>query len=103
MTTNRCIPVNNVLGLSAVVSCECELLLLREAEFSVVYSLVKDAHNFDCKTRHTLTTLQMATRRKSDIEVLYRINIFFFCKLRRRYRNLTHAVKAKPSHLGNNQ
>jgi hypothetical protein len=49
-----------------------------------------------------MTTLQVATRRKSDIEVIYRI-FFFSCKLRRRYLTLTHAVKTKSSHLGNNQ
>jgi len=70
MTSNLCIPVENALGLRAVVSCECELLILREAEFSLVFGLVKDAHKFYCKTRYTLTTLQTASRRKSDKEVL---------------------------------
>jgi hypothetical protein len=42
MTTNRCIPVKNALGRSAVVSCECELIMLCEIEFSVASYLVKD-------------------------------------------------------------
>lgn len=42
MTTNRCIPIKKALGRSAVVSCECELLMLREIEFFVVSYLVKD-------------------------------------------------------------
>jgi hypothetical protein len=57
------------------VSYECELLPSGEAEFSVVFSLVKDKHNFDCKIRYTLITLQIATRGKSDRDVIYR---FFF-------------------------
>ena len=33
----------------------------------------------------------------------FREYFFFFCKLRRRYRTLTHAVKTKLLHLGNNR
>lgn len=41
-TTNRCIPVKNALDRIAVVSCECELIMFCEIEFSVVSYLVKD-------------------------------------------------------------
>jgi hypothetical protein len=43
VTSNRCIPVQNSLGWSAVVFCACEILQL----FSVVFFLVRAVRNFD--------------------------------------------------------
>jgi hypothetical protein len=43
VTSNRCIPVKNTLGLSAVVFCVCKIIQL----FSVVFCVVRTVHKFD--------------------------------------------------------
>jgi len=47
MISNQCAAVR--FRLSAVVSCECKLILLRETASRVVFSLVRTAHKFDSK------------------------------------------------------
>ena len=49
MTINPCIPVKNVLGWSAFVSCEGELLLLCDTAFSVIFCLVRGVRKFDSR------------------------------------------------------
>jgi len=43
VTSNRCIPVKNAFGWSAVVFGACELLQL----FSILFCVVRALHNFD--------------------------------------------------------
>jgi hypothetical protein len=45
VTSNLCIPVRSILGWSAVVSCEGELILFYKTEFPVVYYLVRAVYN----------------------------------------------------------
>jgi hypothetical protein len=47
MTSSPCIPVTIALGRSVVTSCEGQLIKLRETEFSAVFCVVPDVHNFD--------------------------------------------------------
>jgi len=43
MTSNRCIPVKNTAGSSAVVFCACEIIQL----FSVLFYVFRAKHKFD--------------------------------------------------------
>ena len=47
LSINRCIPVQNTVGWSAVVSCEGKYTLKREKEFSAAFELVTAVHKLD--------------------------------------------------------
>jgi hypothetical protein len=51
-SSNQCIPLKNIFGLKAAVSCEHELILL----FSSVFYFFRAVHKFDLYARYKLST-----------------------------------------------
>ena len=102
MTTTWCIIVKNTLGQSAVVSCECNLIILHETDFFVVLSGNSCACIWLCTFRK-LNTEHMATDRKWRRLKTLIGSMYFLRELARTWGTSTHVVKAEVYLLRNNQ
>lgn len=98
ITSNLCIPLENTLGRSAVMSCEGELLLLCKIEFSLVFPL-------ELCVQLPLRLVVNRTLNKwclVESNMLLEGSVCFLCKLCLKGRD-THTAKTKALLLSNDQ